>query len=307
MKKISFLFFVLIISSESNALSVLDIKQKGFINCGIILETDNVSSVGKGDVKKGIFPTFCKALSVVIFGESDKVNFIDVNYKNSYQKLRDKEIDVLSAPYPYVYNAKNNDLYFSPPFLYDKVVLLSKVKAEKITEIDNPKICYGNNFFFKYDLKKYLGNNNVKYTLEKKDFSNEGCDVFAINEIYVDKHNNFILKDDITNFYYNIVTRFEDVEISKVVFWTFYSMVRADVLNIKSFDVDEYLKSEDKSLKEFFDNQDLKNIGLSPNSFYNLIKKIGSYKEVYENHFENFNKYNKSWIDGGLILPPPIN
>ncbi|UCG41115.1 MAG: hypothetical protein JSV07_02330, partial [Acidimicrobiia bacterium] len=62
------------------------------------------------------------------------------------------------------------------------------------------------------------------------------------------------------------------------------------------------LGSVDGSLQE--------GMGLSADAFYNVIKQVGNYDEIFSRNLNPLNifrdgTYNAQWYDGGLIYAPP--
>ena len=104
-------------------------------------------------------------------------------------------------------------------------------------------------------------------------------------------------------------SRFADV-----VNWTVYATIIADEKGITSRNVDDMAASppdaEAARLLGVADDEHQSNMGLQPDAFYQVIKQVGNYDEIYARHLNPVGmtregSLNASWLDGGLIYAPP--
>ena len=110
-----------------------------------------------------------------------------------------------------------------------------------------------------------------------------------------------------------------DQRLSDAMRWVIYALFTAEELNINSQNIQEKLtlaKSNPNmtSLRRFLgiDGGLGQKIGLSNDFVVNIIKSTGNYKEIYNRHLGPDSSVpiprgrNNSYIEGGLLIAPPI-
>ncbi len=116
--------------------------------------------------------------------------------------------------------------------------------------------------------------------------------------------------------------RNDDTDWASVVDWTIYALMIAEERSVTSANVDEIDPNENAVLRRLlteanFVNQSFAEVGipsqlpLEPDAFYQAIKQVGNYGEIFERNLETIGivrtgTLNASYEDGGLIYAPPF-
>ena len=104
-------------------------------------------------------------------------------------------------------------------------------------------------------------------------------------------------------------SRFADV-----VNWTVYAMIIADEKGITQANVDAMAADPPDAgaarLLGTVEGEMQSHMGLAPDAFFQVIKQVGNYNDVYDRHLvpvglTREGSLNASWLDGGLLYAPP--
>ena len=95
-----------------------------------------------------------------------------------------------------------------------------------------------------------------------------------------------------------------------VVTWTVFAMLIAEEKGITSSNVDDMLSVDGEASRLLGATEDelQTKMGLPADAFYQVIKQVGNYAEVYDRHLTPLGLergLNALYIDGGLPYPPP--
>jgi general L-amino acid transport system substrate-binding protein len=111
------------------------------------------------------------------------------------------------------------------------------------------------------------------------------------------------------------VVRHGDSEWADVVRWTLYAMLEAEEYGVNSQNVDDQkATSTNPGVRRLLGVEgDMgKNLGLSPDWSYNVIKQVGNYSEIFEANIGEETPLkvarglNALWTDGGLQYAMPL-
>jgi general L-amino acid transport system substrate-binding protein len=105
-----------------------------------------------------------------------------------------------------------------------------------------------------------------------------------------------------------------DDEWFDLVKWSQFTLVNAEDLGINSKNVDEMKKSTNPDVKRFLgvEGDKGKDLGLSNEWAYNIVKQVGNYGEIFERNIGQDSPLkiarglNALWSKGGLQYAPPI-
>jgi general L-amino acid transport system substrate-binding protein len=112
-----------------------------------------------------------------------------------------------------------------------------------------------------------------------------------------------------------------DSQWAQIVDWATMATVQAWEYGITSENVDDFLTSEDSNILTFLGqpvvdadgNEATKDLGLglAPDAFYNVIKQVGNYEEIFTRNLSPIGltlegSPNDLWTNGGLQYVPPF-
>ena len=109
------------------------------------------------------------------------------------------------------------------------------------------------------------------------------------------------------------VVRQNDSRWMDVVQWTVFATFIADENGVTSANIDENKEATPELARLFgvSDDELQSKMGLPADAFYQAIKQVGNYGEIFERNLtgplglEREGSFNMQWFDGGLIYAPP--
>ena len=309
------------------------IKKKGFIQCGVSDGLPGFSSVDDKGNYKGIDVDICRAVAAALFGDATKVKYTPLTAKERFTALQSGEVDVLSRNTTWTLNRDTAQGFnFTAVTYYDGQGFLvnKKLGVKSAKDLDGATICIQAGTTTELNLSDYFRSNNIKYipiTYDKSDENAKAlesgrCDALTSDQsqlyaqrIKLSKPNDFlVLPDVISKEPLAPLVRHGDDEWFDLVKWTQFALINAEDLGINSKNVDEMKKSTNPDVKRFLGVEgDMgKNLGLSNEWAYNIVKQVGNYGEVFERNIGQDSPLkiarglNALWSKGGLQYAPPI-
>ena len=320
------------IFNEVNANTLDEIKERGFINCGVSEEFIGFAAPNDSGNWSGFDVDLCKALSVAIFNDANKVNFIPTNSRSRFPLLALKEIDVLIRNTTWSFSRDVNlEFEFAGINFYDGQVFMvpKSLDIKSIDELDGATICVVSGTSNELNTQYYFEKNNMNYkSLPFETFQQcqdnyiEGkCDsytgdltVLATSRVDMpDSFNHVILPEMISKEPLGPVVRQGDNHWSDLVRWTLNVLIIAEEKNLDSKNIEEKLISGDAETLRLLGK--IGNYGdmleLDNDWAYNIINEIGNYSTIYEKNV-GINSVlglkrgmNALWFNGGLLYAPP--
>ena len=102
-----------------------------------------------------------------------------------------------------------------------------------------------------------------------------------------------------------------DSKWADAVNWTVYATIIADEYGITKANVDEWIGEPGEVGRLLGGDGELQTLmGLSTDAFYQVIKQVGNYSDIYNSNLNPVGLHregsaNAGWLDGGLIYAPP--
>lgn len=311
------------------------VKQRGQIICGSDGTRPGISAPDNKGVWRGFDVDFCRTVSAAIFGDPDKVKYVALTPVQRFPALQSGEIDLLSRVTTYTLTRDASlGFDFAPINFYAHTALMVRkdlgVKSGK--ELDGATVCVPPGSSIERNIADYWELNKIKYKplmidnlKELNDaYLTKRCDVMAnflpglatirtYQAPNPDDH--IILPDVLEKEPLAIVIRQGDPQWRDIVSWTVFATFEAEEHNIDSKNVDEMLKSKNPAVQRLLGvSGDLGDkLGVRKDFGYQIIKKVGNYKEIWDNNIGANSPLkldrglNKLWRDGGVLYSPPFS
>jgi len=93
--------------------------------------------------------------------------------------------------------------------------------------------------------------------------------------------------------------------------WTVFAMLIADEYGVNQGNVDNFVGADGELGRLLGGEGEVQSaMGLAPDAFYQVIKQVGSYSDLWERHLAPLGltldgTVNDLWTNGGLMYPPP--
>jgi general L-amino acid transport system substrate-binding protein len=336
MRFVSTLVFVAALgafAAPASAATLDQVKQKGFVQCGVSQGITGFSSPDDKGNWTGFDVDFCRALAAAIFGDPQKVKFTPLSTKDRFTALQSGEVDLLSRNTTWTLDRDTKmGLNFAGITYFDGQGLMVKksMKMNSALELSGASICTQTGTTTELNIADYFRNNKMKYEViafatadeTLKSYESGRCDVFTTDasQLYAQKlklakpDEHMILPEIISKEPFGPVVRHGDDQWFDIVKWTLFALINAEDLGITKANVDEMLKSPSPEVRRVLgvEGNSGESLGLTNDWVVRIVKAVGNYGEMFEHDIgaESPLKIerglNRLWSKGGLVYAPPI-
>jgi len=320
------MFALSFFSQGSVAKTIEEIKERGYLNCGIY-DTGNLVQ------SKNIENLMCDITSLAILGDDSNVNYVPLIDDARWDALSAKAIDVLYASPTWTTSRDIGlNIDFTPVYMFDSQILVT-LKSYGIKSIDQVKdgtgICVVDNNALVDPLAKYIKKHNKNIQIIKLNSSKNviralyhgKCSIMSeeteIIKTMMETSDEVIPLDTVTVQPIAGVVRKEDNDLYRITSWIINGLLRAEQKNINMRNID-HIKQTSKDSEVLFMLGVIPGIGdplgLSDDWLYKILKKYGNYSELLRQatgknqriyHLIQ-NKKNSLFQTGGMLFSYPF-
>jgi general L-amino acid transport system substrate-binding protein len=309
------------------------VKQKGFVQCGVNPSLPGFSNADDAGRWTGLDVDMCRAVAAAVLGDASKTKFTPLTAKERLTALQSGEIDLLSRNTTWTLTRDSAlGLHFAGVNYFDgQGFLISKalgIKSAK--EMDGASICVLSGTTTELNVADYFRTNGMEYRpvvfdtgdLTIKAFEAGRCDVLTSDQSQLyglriklaKPEEAVVLPEVISKEPLGPVVRQGDDEWFNIVRWALFAQVNAEELGVTSANVDEMKGSTNPEVRRLLgvEGDKGKDLGLSNDWAYSIVKQVGNYGEVFERNVGKQTPLkierglNALWTQGGLQYAPPI-
>ena len=330
---IAVLVFTMISAGMAVAGTLEDVKAKGVIKVGVNEGLFGFSKANENGVWRGLDVETARAISVAVFGEPDKLEFIPLTAKTRMTALQSGEIDVLTRNLTQTLSRDTSmGLNFAHVNYYDGqgFLIAKELGVTSAKELDGATVCVLPGTTTELNVADYFRANSMEMEpvviestpeLNKAFFAGR-CDVMTsdisqlagIRAVAPNPDDYIILPDVISKEPLAPTVRHGDDQWYDIVNYAVMALIAAEELGITSENVDEMLNSTDPKIQRFLGVSpgNGEALGLDEKWAYNIVKMVGNYGEVFERNvgvntaLKLERGLNALWTDGGLMYTPPF-
>lgn len=305
------------------------IKERGSIKVGVGT-TPGFFSPDSNGKWQGFFIDYGRALSIAVFGDPEKVEFANSSPQQRLPALQAGEYDILlSGVTVTTTRALQLGFHFGPTIFYDGqgILVRKDLGVTSAADLDGATIGVQSGTTGELNIADFFrktGKTFTPVTIEDTgEFINalESGRVDAITQDSSDlvgKRTQLKKPDD----YIVLPERLSKEPLApaiaggddrwlEIVNWTVNATIQAEEWGITSQNVDDFLESEDPSIRRFLgvDPSLAEATGLDPKWAYLVIKTVGNYGEIFDRHLKPLGwerGYNNLWTNAGLLYSPPF-
>ena len=310
-----------------------DVKSRGVLRCVVSTGVPGFAYPDASGAWKGFDIDFCRATAAAVLGDASKIKAVTATGKTRFTKLNAGEGDVLWRNTTITFSRDVGvKLRFHGVNYYDGQGFLVKkalgVKSAK--ELDGASVCIQTGTTTELNLADYFHANGMKYeavTIETNDearqnYTSGRCDVYttdasglaATRSTFSDPQNHIVLPEIISKEPLGPATRQGDDQWSDIVTWVLNATITAEEKGITQANVDKMKSSKDPEVLRLLgvEGSQGKELGLSNDWAYNIIKSVGNYGEIFERNIGTKTPIglsrgqNALWTNGGLLYSPPF-
>ena len=310
-----------------------DVKSRGVLRCVVSTGVPGFAYPDASGAWKGFDIDFCRATAAAVLGDASKIKAVTATGKTRFTKLNAGEGDVLWRNTTITFSRDVGvKLRFHGVNYYDGQGFLVKkalgVKSAK--ELNGASICIQTGTTTELNLADYFHANGMKYeavTIETNDearqnYTSGRCDVYttdasglaATRSTFSDPQNHIVLPEIISKEPLGPATRQGDDQWSDIITWVLNATITAEEKGITQANVDKMKSSKDPEVLRLLgvEGSQGKELGLSNDWAYNIIKSVGNYGEIFERNIGAKTPIglqrglNALWTKGGLQYSPPF-
>ncbi len=308
------------------------IKARGSIKVGVGTQPGFFAPDSNGRWQ-GFFVDFGRALSIAVFNDPDKVQFVSSSPQQRLPALQSGEFDILLSGVTQTFTrATKLGFHFGPVVFYDGQGLLvpKKLGVSKGKDLNGATVCVQTGTTGELNITDFFRQNKIAFkpvvieeTAEnQKAFSSGRCDVLtqdasdlAITRTQLSKPDDYVLLPErISKEPLAPAIRYGDDQWLEIVNWAVYATIQAEELGITQANIDSFLTSADPTVRRFLgvDPSLGEAAKLDPKFAYTIVKTVGNYGEIFERNVGPATKvgldrgFNKLWTQGGLLYAPPF-
>jgi len=325
---------VAVIASVATAGTLDDVKKAGILKCGVNTGLPGFSEADSKGAWRGLDVDYCRAIAAAVLGDASKVKYVPLNAKERFTALQSGEIDILSRN---TTNTETRDtslgINFAGVMYYDGqgFMVPKKLGVKSAKELDGATVCIQAGTTTELNLADYFRSHKMKYkaiTFDTNDqvtkaFESGRCDILTTDAsgLYATRTKlknpdaYMILPDIISKEPLAPAVRHGDDQWFDIAKWVRNALVTAEEKKITSKNIDDVkAKSTDPEVKRLLgvEGDMCKNLSLEKNCFYNAIKQVGNYGEIFERNVGQATPLkikrglNALWTNGGILYSPPF-
>ena len=310
------------------------VKARGKVICGT--NPDFLGfSVLRGEAV-GFDVDICRTVAAAVFGDARAIEFIATNGKTRFEFLIDGTIDILSAATTYTFTRNVlKKLEFAPTTYYDGqgFIVRKTLGVSSAKQLEGAKICFSSTGTGAKNIADFFATHEINYIPipvppdknAKNVYLDGECDMYgtdrsglASNRLgFKDPDRHMILPEIISKEPLGPVIKYGDQQWSDIVRWSVFVLFIAEEMGINSENIDTFKDNIDPNIQRFMgeknglDHPNLgAKLGLPATWSYDIIKKVGNYKEIYDRNIKKKlglgRGLNKLYSDGGLLYAPPL-
>ncbi len=325
---------VLITTGAASAQTLNDVRERGFLNCGVNTGLAGFATPNDEGDWEGFDVDYCRAIAAAILDDPEAVRYRPLTSQERFTALQSGEIDVLSRNTTWTFT---RDVSVGVDFIgvnyYDGQGFLvpAALGVESALELDGARICVQAGTTTELNLADYFRANEMAFetiviqTSEegRRQYLAEACDAYttdasglaAIRITLAEPGAHIILPDLISKEPLGPVVRQGDHQWADINRWVLNAMILAEEFSVTSDNV-AYVaaESEDPEVRRLLGVEgDLgSQMGLTADWAYRVIAHVGNYGESFDRNIGRDSALNLDrglnalWSDGGILFAPPM-
>ena len=313
------------------------VKTRGTLHCGVSGVAVAFSETQPDGSQRGFDADYCRVVAAAILGDADAVDFVPLTAAERFTAVQTGEVDLLMRNSTHT-QSRDSDvgMDFGPVTYYDGQQLMARAAdgysaASGVADIDGAVVCASAGTTTEKNIADAADAAGIDITLNTfqdhdtvtETFISGACDVLTTDGSgLVGRRNTLqpadqewvifpaapISKEPLGPMYAQNDSAFADA-----VNWAVYATIIADEKGITQANVDAAAANPpDAEAGRLLGGEgELQSVmGLDPDAFFQAIKQVGNYNEIWERHLVpvglvRASSANASWLDGGLIYAPP--
>lgn len=320
--------FALLVAASVPA-SVMDkVNLHGDIRCGVFPDDPGRSALDTDGVWKGFYVDFCRATAAALFGDPDRVQYLEVDATTRFTSLQQGEADVVMYSTTRTLGRElTYSIRFPAIYLFDGQGFLVRKSSgiESVHDLNGKSICVTENTTTHRNLMDLLEARQVDAQVHFSNgdsFFRGSCDAYTADRmnLAVNRANRAenpaeytVLPLAFTREPIGPMVADGDESWARVIAAVVNGLILADEKGITAENVDQMAASSTNGEVQNLlgVSGDLaERLGLPEDWAINMIRSVGNYSDIYQRHFGPDTPVgieqglNKPWSRGGILYAP---
>jgi general L-amino acid transport system substrate-binding protein len=321
-------------ATVSQAGTLDDVKAAGVLKCGINTGLPGFAYTDDAGNWVGFDAAFCRAVAAAVFGDGNKVQFVNLTGANRFPALASGEIDLLSRNTTWTFS-RDVDLGFTFVGVnyYDGQGFIGRkslgVKSAK--ELDGASVCIQTGTTTELNLADFFRVNNITFEPVPIETNEEArvayladrCDVYttdasglaATKTTFEDANAHMVFPEIISKEPLGPLVRQGDDQWADVARWTLNVLINAEEYGVTQANVAQMAAGSDNpEINRMLGSEGSlgEMLGLQKDWAASVIKAVGNYGEIFERYLGTNTALglergqNALYTKGGLLYAPPM-
>lgn len=321
---------VLLAIAGARADTLDEVRERGFLRCGVIEGSPGFSTVDESGERVGFDIDHCKTISAAVFGRIS-IQYVPITPHTVFTLLQSGGLDIFPGGATWTFTRDASlGLDFTGVYLYagQGFVVRADSGVKRVEELDGATICIAQGTTLEQNLADWFDARGLKYTaltfadMDKglQAYRSGRCDAFTNEQIstaarihnWPDRDTHLILDQVISKEPMSALVRQGDARWRDIALWSFNARIAAEELGINQANVERMrATSQDAEVRRLLgvEGKFGAALGLRDDWAYQVIRLVGSYADLWERHFAPLGLsrgLNATWRDGGLHSALPF-
>jgi general L-amino acid transport system substrate-binding protein len=335
MKRIAFAVMALVwCVIGANATTLDDVRARGKLLCGVNQGLQGFAAKGTDGTWSGFDVDFCKAVAAAVLGDAGKVEYVPLNSKERFDKLKSGAVDLLSRNTTWTMERETRlGLRFVGVSYYDGQGFIVKklLGVTSALNLSGAAICFLPGTTTEANVQDFFREKRMSLmpvTADETDdlvksFDEGTCDSYTadLSQLYAvrlrlkDPDDSIVLPEAISKEPLGPAVRQGDEQWFNIVRWTLFALINAEELGVSGSSVDDLKAHSDKpDVRRLLGSEGTfgADMGLDPDWAARAIKAVGNYGEIFSRNLGEDTPLNIArgmngqWNAGGLLYAPPV-
>ena len=308
------------------------VKARGKLRCGTSSQLEGFGEVDDSGHWSGFEVDSCRAVAAAIFGDPDKVDFIDVPTVKRFQAIETGAIDILERTTTWTLSREtSHHLLFAGIAYHDGQGFLVRrdLKVTSALALPSDQICVAQDTTTELNLADYFRQRGLPYKPKvlpaneaEASYAAGKCGavttdasaLFGLRARLAHPDDSIILPEIISKEPLGPAVRQGDDRWFEIVRWTLIAMIDAEEMGVSQANVDTVIKGDNPRIRRLLgvEGNFAQGLGLTADWAYRIIKFVGNYGDVFDRNLGQGSPLkikrglNDLWTRGGLMYAPPV-
>ncbi len=324
-------------TAEETPNTLSTVQTRGVLNCGISRGLAGFSALNASEIWEGLDVDYCKAIAAATLGDATKVEYVSLSPTERFTSLAAGEIDVLARNSTWTQSRDTTlEVLFAATNFFDgqAIMVPSALSISAVSDLKSVEgqltVCQVAGTTSSSNLEDYFTANSITpaqflsatdSTDARSQYEAGTCNLYttdqsgliSIRAALPTPSDHVILTGLISEEPLSLAVRDDDPNWFRIVRWTHYVLLRAELHGIQSSNLATFDNSSTPEVLRIIGAQDSlgENLGLEADWAHQVLQAVGNYGEVFTRHLGPSTPFNLSrgenalWTQGGLQFAPP--